>query len=205
VNRRLIIGLIAAALSLQGALAVAAVELKIVTASTRGTYIQIGRDIASIVAPSADIELEVLPSAGSAENVRRLRYEPGVKFAIVQSDVFQAFLDQAAGGNAEANNIIRPLRVIMPLYNEEVYFIVRIDSNLNYIHEIKGARINVGELGSGTALTTTTLYRLMFNEPIAEANARLLSNEDALVKLITDKSLDVVAVIAGNQPSYWST
>ncbi len=199
-NRRLIIGLIAAGLSLQGALALAAVELKIVTASTRGTYIQIGRDIASIVAPSADIDLDVLPSAGSAENVRRLRYEPGVKFAIVQSDVYQAFLDQAAGGNAEANKIIRPLRVIMPLYNEEIYFIVRTDSSLNYIHEIKGARINVGELGSGTALTTTTLYRLMFNEPIAEANASLLPNEDALVKLITNKSLDVVAVIAG-QPA----
>jgi uncharacterized protein len=176
------------------------VELKIVTASTRGTYIQIGRDIASIVAPSADIDLEVLPSAGSAENVRRLRYEPGVKFAIVQSDVFQAFLDQAASGNAEANNMIRPLRVIVPLYNEEIYFIVRGDSNLNYIHEIKGAKINVGELGSGTALTSTTLYRLMFNEPVADANASYLSNEDALVKLISSNSLDVVAVIAG-QPA----
>ncbi|MEP6601845.1 MAG: TAXI family TRAP transporter solute-binding subunit [Nitrospirota bacterium] len=199
-DRRLIIGFIAVGLSLQGALTVAAVELKIVTASARGTYIQIGRDIASIVAPSADIDLDVLPSAGSAENVRRLRYEPGVKFAIVQSDVFQAFLDQAAGGNAEANKIIRPLRVIMPLYNEEIYFIVRTDSDLNFIHEIKGARINAGELGSGTALTTTTLYRSMFNEPIAEANASFLPNEDALVKLITNKSLDVVAVIAG-QPA----
>jgi TRAP-type uncharacterized transport system substrate-binding protein len=44
----------------------------------------------------------VLPSAGSAENVQRLRYEPGVKFAMVQSDVYQAFLDLAASGNAEA-------------------------------------------------------------------------------------------------------
>src|SRR5258707_7689609 len=119
-NKWLAVGLVAGGLSLHGAQVVTAAELKIVTASPRGTYIQIGRDIASIVAPSADIELEVLPSAGSAENVRRLRYEPGVKFAIVQSDVYQAFLDQAAGGNAEANKIIRPLRVIMPLYNEEI-------------------------------------------------------------------------------------
>ena len=198
-TRLLVIGLMAG-LSFQGASALAAVELKIVTASARGTYIQIGRDIASIVAPSADIELDVLPSAGSAENVRRLRHEPGVKFAIVQSDVFQAFLDQAARGNAEASNIIRPLRVIMPLYNEEIYFIVRADSKLKYIHEIKGARINAGELGSGTALTTTTLYRLMFNEPIADANTSFLSNEDALVKLISSDALDVVAVIAG-QPA----
>jgi TRAP transporter TAXI family solute receptor len=194
------IGVAAAALSLNDAVALAAAEFKIVTASTRGTYIQIGRDIASYVAPQADIDLDVLPSAGSAENVRRLRYEPGVKFAIVQSDVYQAFLDQASGGNAEANNIIRPLRVIVPLYNEEIYFIVRADSNLNYIHEIKDAKINAGELGSGTALTTSTLYRLMFNEPLPEAKTSFVSNEDALVKLITDKTLDVVAVIAG-QPA----
>lgn len=199
-SRRLMSALIAAGLTLHGVVALAAAELKIVTASTRGTYIQIGRDLASFVAPPADIELEVLTSAGSAENVRRLRHEQGVKFAIVQSDVYQAFLDQAAGGNTEAKNIIRPLRVIMPLYNEEIYFIVRADSALNYIHEINGARINAGELGSGTALTTTTLYRLMFNETIPAANASFLSNEDALVKLITDKALDVVAVVAG-QPA----
>jgi TRAP transporter TAXI family solute receptor len=175
-------------------------ELKIVTASPRGTYIQIGRDLALHVAAPAGIELEALPSAGSAENVRRLRYEPGVKFAIIQSDVYQAFLDQAAGGNAEAGTLIRPLRVIMPLYNEEIYFVVRADSDLNYVHEIRDARINAGELGSGTALTTTTLFRLMFGAPIQDAKASFLSNEDALVKLITDRSIDVVAVIGG-QPT----
>jgi len=199
-GRRLIVVLVAVGLFLEATVALGAAEYKIVTASTRGTYIQIGRDIASMVAPSADIALEVLPSAGSAENVRRLRYEPGVKFAIVQSDVYQAFIDQATSGGADAARIIRPLRVILPLYNEEIYFIVRADSPLNFIHEIKGARINAGELGSGTALTTTTLYRLMFNEPVPEANASFLSNDDALVKLLSDKTLDVVAVIAG-QPA----
>jgi len=180
--------------------AMAAAEFKIVTASARGTYIQIGRDIASFVAPQADIDLEVLPSAGSAENVKRLRYEPGVKFAIVQSDVYQAFLDQAAAGNADAKEIIQPLRVVMPLYNEEIYFVVRADSNLHYVHEIRNAKINVGELGSGTALTTATLYRLMFNEPIADSQATFLTNEDALVKLVSDKTIDVVAIVAG-QPA----
>lgn len=199
-KKRLAVGLVATGFLFQGAVALAAAEFKIVTASERGTYIQIGRNLAQFIAPQADIALEALPSAGSAENVRRLRYESGVKLALVQSDVYQAFLDQAASGNADAKDMIRPLRVIVPLYNEEIYFVVREDSMLNYVHEIRNARINVGELGSGTALTTTTLYRLMFNEPISELNASLLSNEDALVKLITDKSVDVVAIIAG-QPT----
>lgn len=180
--------------------AVAAVEYKIVTASERGTYIKIGRDLAQFVAPSADIKLDALPSAGSAENVRRLRYEPGVKLALVQSDVYQAFLDTAAGGNAAARAMIQPLRVIMPLYNEEIYFIVRADSERNYIHEIKNAKINAGESGSGTALTSATLYRLMFGEPMPDARASFLSNEEALSRLVTDKTIDVVAVVLG-QPA----
>jgi len=180
--------------------AAAQVPFKIVTASERGTYIQIGRDLAKYVAPAAGIQLEVLPSAGSAENVRRLRSEPGVKFALVQSDVYQAFLDQADTGNAEARQLIQPLRLIMPLYNEEIYFIARADAPYNFVHEIRDARINVGTLLSGTAMTATTLYRQMFGRPLAEAQSAYFSNEDALIKLIDDRSVDVVAIVAG-QPA----
>jgi TRAP transporter TAXI family solute receptor len=196
----LIVRWIAIAMCLLGGAASAQVPYKIVTASERGTYIQIGRDLAKFVAPDADIALEVLPSAGSAENVDRLRYEPGVKLALVQSDVYQAFLDQANAGNADARDMIVPLRLIMPLYNEEIYFIVRADSKLNFVHEIKDAKINVGPLRSGTAMSATTLYRQMFGAPSADANTSFLSNEDALVKLTGDKSIDVVVVVAG-QPA----
>jgi TRAP transporter TAXI family solute receptor len=178
----------------------AAITYKIVTASERGTYIQIGRDLAKFVAPAADIDLQVLPSAGSAENVQRLRYEPGVKLAMVQSDVYQAFLDQAAAGNGEAGAMIRPLRVVMPLYNEEIYFISRADAPFNAVHEIADARINVGPLRSGTAMSATTLYRQLFGKGLAEAKTSFLSNEEALVKLVGDKSVDVVVVVAG-QPA----
>jgi hypothetical protein len=187
-------------LSLHAASAGAGAEYKIVTASERGTYFAIGKDLAKFVAPDADIQLDVLPTSGSAENVKLLRFEPGVKFAIVQADVFQAFIDRASGGNAEASNMVRPLRVILPLYNTEIHYIVRADSEMNYLHDIKDAKINGGLLGSGAALITHTLYRMMFNKPIPEANASFLSNEEALVKLISDKSVDVVVVAAG-QPA----
>jgi TRAP transporter TAXI family solute receptor len=178
----------------------AATPYKIVTASERGTYIQIGRDLARFVAPDAGIELEVLPSAGSSENVQRLRFEPGVKFALVQSDVYQAYINQGEAGVAEAARMIRPLRVVLPLYNEEIYFIARADAPFAHVHDIKDARINVGLLRSGTAMSATTLYRLMFNQPLTDANMSFLSNEEGLAKLVTDKSIDVVVVVAG-QPA----
>ena len=116
--RRLLTAVCCGTIAAHARFAGAPADFKLVTASERGTYILSARELARHIAPLADIELEVLPSAGSAENVRRLRYEPGVKLA-----VYQAFLDQAAGGNAEAGEIIRPLRVITPLYNKEIYFI----------------------------------------------------------------------------------
>lgn len=198
--RRSIAALAGALLCLHAPAALAAAEYRIATASERGTYFAIGNDLAKLVAPDADIRLEVLPTSGSAENVKLLRFEPGVKFAIVQADVFQAFVDRAAAGNAEAGAMVRPLRVILPLYDTEIHYIVRADSPLNHLHDIKDARINGGLLGSGAALITHTLYRMMFGRPIPDANASFLSNEEALVKLITDRSVDVVVVAAG-QPA----
>ena len=192
--------LTAAALCLHAGAALAQADYKVVTANEKGTYFAIGADLSKFVAPDAGFALEVLPTAGSAANIKHLRYDKGVKLAIVQADVFQAFIDRAAAGDKEAGAIIRPLRVILPLYNTEIHYIVRSDSPMNYIHDIRDAKINGGVLGSGAALITHTLYRMMFRTPVPEANASYLENQDALVKLIGDKTVDVVVVAAG-QPA----
>jgi len=192
--------IMSAALCLHFGLSFAEAEYKIVTANEKGTYFAIGVDLAKYVAPEADIALEVLPTDGSAANIKHLRYDAGVKLAVVQADVYQAFLDRAKAGNADASTIIKPLRVILPLYNTEIHYIVRADSPYNYLHDIRDARINGGVVGSGAALITHTLYRMMFNGPIPEAKSSFLTNEEALVKLIGDKSVDVVVVAAG-QPA----
>jgi uncharacterized protein len=181
-------------------LAVAAnAHYKIVTGPERGTYIQIGNDLSKWVAQPAGIDLDVIASKGSAENVQRMRFEPGVKLALVQSDVYQAYVDMANSGNEDAGTTIRPLRLIMPLYDEEIYFVVRNDSPMKTINEIKDKVISVGLIGSGTAQSATTLYRLMFGQPVPEQNAQHLSNEDALAALIV-KKIDVAIIVAG-QPA----
>lgn len=189
----------AVTLTFYSAIARSAAAFKIVTASERGTYYVIGKDLAKMVAPAAEITLEVVPTSGSATNVKLLRYEPGVKLAIVQADVYQAFLERGRG-NPEARRTIDPLRVVLPLYDTEIHYIVRADSKLTYLHDIKDAKINGGLLGSGAAFITHTLYKMMFNEQMPEANASYLSNEEALIKLVSDKSVDVVVVAAG-QPA----
>src|SRR5258708_32939887 len=109
--------LMAAVFCLHGGAAVAAADYKIVTANEKGTYFAIGADLAKFVAPDATITLEVLPTAGSAANIKHLPFDLGVKFAIVQADVYQAFIDPAAGVSNEASTIIRPTRVILPRFH----------------------------------------------------------------------------------------
>ena len=64
--RTLMVAGMAAALLLQCIVAQAAAAFKVVTADKRGTYFAIGNDLAKFVAPAADIDLEVLPTDGSA-------------------------------------------------------------------------------------------------------------------------------------------
>ena len=113
--KRLLAGWLGLALMVVSSLACAEpAHYKIVTGPERGTYIQIGQDLSKWVAQPAGIDLEVMASKGSAENVQRMRFEPGVKLALVQSDVYQAYIDMANAGNADAGTAIRPLRLVMP-------------------------------------------------------------------------------------------
>ena len=73
---RLFAAFLATAMIGHAAVAGAAASFKIVTASERGTYIQIGQDLARYIAPLADIQLDALPSAGSAENVHGFASSP---------------------------------------------------------------------------------------------------------------------------------
>ena len=198
--KRLVAGWLGLALMVVSSLACAEpTHYKIVTGPERGTYIQIGQDLSKWVAQPAGIDLEVMASKGSAENVQRMRFEPGVKLALVQSDVYQAYIDMANAGNADAGTAIRPLRLIMPLYDEEINVVVRADSPMKTLADIKDKNISIGLLGSGTAQSASTLYHLMFGQPIPEQNVQHLSNEDALAALIV-KKVDVAIIVVG-QPA----
>ncbi|HVE50254.1 MAG TPA: TAXI family TRAP transporter solute-binding subunit [Casimicrobiaceae bacterium] len=172
-------------------------DLRFAAGTERSTAIDAARDLSVLVAPDARVSLDVLATAGSVENVRRLRSDPNVRLGLVQADVFKAYVDLAAGGDVEAAEMIRPLRVVLPLFTEEIHFIVRADSPLKFVDEIRDSRINLGERGSGSALTTASLYRLMFDAAIPDARANYFTSEEALVKLVNDGGVDVVVVVGG--------
>lgn len=156
---------------------------------------QMARDIARQVARTADIELDIRITAGSPEAVLRLNETGNLQLALLQSDVVDAYRRAASRGNPDARGLIEPLRTLLPLHDEEIHFVVRHDSAMQSFQDLAQARINLGPLRSSSALTAANLYRLMFDAAIPDAQASFLPNEDALLKLITEQSLDAVAII----------
>ncbi len=78
------------------------------------TYFKIASDLADIVSPDAGFSLKPL-DGGSIQNVKRMRWQNGVKMSIVQSDVMEYYKEEANRGLSAAQELIDPLRVILPL------------------------------------------------------------------------------------------
>jgi len=169
-------------------------------AAARSTDALLGEDLVRLVAAPAGVPLAVAPSAGAVENVRRLGTEPGARLGFVQADVWGALVEQARAGNATAQPLVDHLRVFMPLFDEELHFVVRADSPLHYVHEIAGRKLNVGAMGGGAAFTAARVYARMFGHELPAADASFLPDDTALARLASDRSIDVV-VIVGGQPS----
>ena len=108
-------------------------------------------DLARVVAPDADVRLSVDTTSSGAAALAALGRASGgeLKLGIVQADVFDAMQERANHGDVEAGRIMRSMRVVLPLGRREVYFVARADSPLQFIDQIRSARINVGPRGGG--------------------------------------------------------
>jgi uncharacterized protein len=170
------------------------------TGSQAGTYIWIGEDLAKYVAKPAGLTLQVQTSKGSVDNFKRLSSDKNTVFALVHSDLIQAYFEQAQN-NRKLAEMIAPLRVVLPLYDGEVHFIVRKDSPLKWVHEIQDKKINVGALGSGDAATSTMLYQALFGVALSEANVTTYGHDSVLQRLLTEPANLDVAIIVPGQPA----
>ncbi|MEN3354706.1 MAG: uncharacterized protein V7640_2864 [Betaproteobacteria bacterium] len=159
------------------------------------TDVHIAHDLRRVVAPDAGLELIVQPgpvlfSKNSLPGLAVMRYE--------SLQILRTIKNPAEGR-------IDGLRVLMPLYTEEIYFIVRRDSPLAFIHQIQGARINVGIERSSRRWTVERLYGAMFDVAVPAANMNFLRDEEALKNLVYDRTVDVVVVVAGQPAKLLST
>ena len=124
-------------------------DIAIATGQVVGVYYPAGGALcATLNQAAADhgLRCTVLPTAGSVDNLRRLR-AGGVAFAIVQSD-WQFHAVNGTAAFAE-DGPFAELRAVLALYAEPLSVVVRGDSAITSFADLKGKRVNVGRPGSG--------------------------------------------------------
>lgn len=154
----------------------------VVTGSETGTYIKFGQDMARM-AQREGLNLIVKESEGSLSNIERMDSSENAGIGIVQSDVL-GFLSRS--NNPKMKRTASRLRLVFPLYNEEVHLYA--NKSVQSFSDLQGKRVVVGSLGSGNWLTSKNLMNMMGITPAEElqlnpvdgAKEILLGNADAM-------------------------
>ena len=165
------------------------VPRNIMTGGAKGTYIQIGRDIAKL-AETCGKPLNVVESAGSLENFAGVRNRRNTQFGIVQSDVLD-YLKTFEADDAEVQKAVRGVRIMFPLYNEEVHVLARRD--IASLKDLAGRKIAVGTKDSGTYLTSS----LMLDILQVKGGEREAINPDAALPKLLAGEIDALFYVAG--------
>jgi TRAP-type uncharacterized transport system substrate-binding protein len=167
-------------------------QIALVTEPGNSTDAQVAADLARLM--SADRTVQV----AHRSDMLSWPDDDASRLAIVRYEA----LDAANRTRARTGEASDKLRIVTPLYTEEIHVIARRDSPLNFIHEIRNAKLNAGPSTGSRGLTAARLYERMFGKPIPQDNLTGFSDDDALLKLVNEKSIDAMIVVAG-QPSAW--
>jgi TRAP transporter TAXI family solute receptor len=154
-------------------------KLVMSTGSKSGAYYAFGRRYKDYFA-SQGVELELQNSAGSIENLGRLQRGEETKVAFMQGGI----------GGAKSNPTLKALGSI---YYEPIWVFVRNNPKAGRLTELKGKRIAVGALGSGTRAVAMQLLR---DNGLNDSTATLkdLGSADATKGLISG-NLDAAIIV----------
>ncbi len=164
-----------------------------VTGSKSGTYIKIGRDIANVV-KNAGVDVEVKDSKGSLKNILRMASKENAGFGIVQSDILSYL---RFSGDADNKKLADRLRLMAPLYKEEVHIFAK--KSIQSLADLDGKRVAVGNEGGGSWLTAVTLFDYANIHPIIE----YLSKGDA-AQAVLEGELDAMIFVAGKPVTFFT-
>ena len=157
------------------------------TASVDGTYYPLGNAISRLFGKKIK-KLVVIPepTAGSLANIDFMR-KKRIDLSLIQSDV---------AWKAYHNYNFKDLRVLASLYSEKIQIVVRADSDIKRIEDLKGKKIAVGEKYSGSAVGATQILEacgLKSNIDYETVNDRFTKSIEALY----DGYIDAIYYIGG--------
>ncbi len=153
-----------------------------------GTYGLFGRGIAK-AARNEGVGVRDVESAGSLRNLFAVAFDRA-DFGLVQLDVLKKFLGGEWGEILSQN-----LRVVTPLYMEEVHVLVRAGAGIKSLADLKGKRLHVGGAGSGSRWSANAL---LGGDPEMAGDSRtMLSETSHAIQDLQGGRLDAVIFTGG--------
>lgn len=165
-------------------------KISMTTGSNTGTYYKLALQYQTELAKEG-IDLEILTSSGSKQNIERLLNK--------QADI--AFI-QGGTGNNEAS-----LQSLGSLYYEPLWIFIKKQINADKITDLAGLRIANGIEGSGTRVLATELFSLNKLKsqstqllPLSSSNAALAITQDQcdVALMVTSESSTAVQQLLRN-------
>ncbi len=145
-------------------------QIKVVSGLKGEIYNQFAVDIAN----NTDVPLKIYTSEGSNDNLYKLLSD-SIQLAFLQYDVLLY-------NELENPGIKDKIKVMLPLYKEEVHLITKNNGEINTLNDLRGKRIGIGSSGSGTSVTAKFIqYKTMIkwkalNIPFADDFRALLND-----------------------------
>ncbi|KEJ93074.1 TAXI family TRAP transporter solute-binding subunit [Synergistes jonesii] len=167
------------------AAASAATFINIGTGSTGGTYYPVGAAMAKVWNSSIPgMKANAQSTGGTAQNLTLLaKGDAEVGFA----DGLYYFAYEGKG--QFDGKPMKNIRGLVPLYAEPIHFLVAKGSGIKSLKDLKGKRVSVGAVGSGTEVTVRTLLKVNGIDPDKDIKAENLGLSDTATAF-ADKNID---------------
>jgi TRAP-type uncharacterized transport system substrate-binding protein len=161
-------------------------QLRFATGQANGTYVQLADQYkADIQTHYPGLDIQLIPTLGAADNIRRLRLAPSASGVADVAFTQNGGLDPRIGLDPSQLNPNNPMpedidslgtvlrQALWIIYNADVAKQLRGTEALTHIHELSGFRINIGLEGSGGRMLALKLLERNKLPPPAQEEAEL--------------------------------
>ena len=172
-------------------------EITIGTGGPTGVYYPAGKAICNAVNKGTrahGIHCTAIATGGSINNVKKLQGSM-IDFGVVQSDV-QYYAVNGFGPFRTAGPD-KKLRAALSLFTESFTVIARADAHIRTLDDLKGKRVNVGNLGSGQRSNMELVMKAK-GWTLADFSEAAFLASDQQGKALCDNKIDAFVFMAGH-------
>lgn len=189
------LALLATAMLAAASLGSAQGVITIGSGSTTGVYFPVATGMASLInEANLGLRANARSTGGSVFNLNAIG-SGELQIALVQNDTaFYAF--NGTGLAAFEGKPLKSFRAIASLYPEIIHVIARADAKVTKITDLKGKRVIVGDVGSGTELNARQILEIN-GMTFADLGQTIRTSATAAIGLIQDGKADVAFYTSG--------